>query len=199
MSERKHLRWYYFAIMDWMIANPGKPLRECAAHIGRTPSTLSIIINSDMFKAAFEERKRQFQMQHDLGIIEKTTKVANASLDALLEAVEKKRDKIPIDVLNDIAESSLTRLGYGITPNQPSMQVNVNGQATIIAPVSMQDLEEARMAMRQVQANKGAVPLPPPPLQADPIDQLLELTATEAEPGQVESVEADDAPAPQPT
>lgn len=198
MAERKYMRWYYFAIMDWMIANPGRPLRDCAAHIGRTPSTLSLIINSDMFKAAFEERKRQFQMQHDLGIIEKTTKVANASLDALLEAVEKKRDKIPIDVLNDIAESSLTRLGYGITPSQPSMQVNVNGQATIIAPVSMQDLEEARMAMRQVQANKGAVPLPPPP-QADPLDRLLELTATEAEPDQVRSVEVDDAPTPQST
>jgi hypothetical protein len=170
--------WYYDAIIDWMIANPGRPLRECAAHVGRTPTTLSIIINSDMFKAALAQRKADFRLIHDTGLVEKTTQLAHASLDALLEVLDKKRDKVPIDSLREISDSALSRLGYGIEKNNSGVQVHVNGQATIVAPVSQQDLEEARMALRMVQNNKVANPViehsPTPELMkgAEPVDEV---------------------------
>lgn len=151
--HRTRMMWYFDAIIDWMIANPGRPLHECATHIGRTPSTLSMIINSDIFKAALAERKANFQTHHDFGIIEKTTRVAHASLDAILDTLEKKRDKIPLGQLKEVSDSALQRLGYGI--GGPAVQVNVqnndNRQVTVQATAS--DIEEARMALRQVQGN----------------------------------------------
>jgi hypothetical protein len=170
--KRTRMLWYYDAIIDWMIANPSGRLSECAAHIGRTQATLSVIINSDMFKAALAERRAQFVQRHDLSLIEKTTKVANASLDALLEVLDKKRDKIPIGTLVEIQDSALSRLGYGAAPASPSVQVNVNNtqnNATVVAPVSLSDLEEARMALRQVQSNTAKLIPPRSHSEAEPV------------------------------
>lgn len=191
--QRPKMLWYYTAIIDWMVANPGRPLKECAAHINRTPVTLSIIINSDMFKAALAQRKSDFQVQHDVGLIHKTVQVANASLDALLTVLEKKKDAVPIDSLREISNDAMSRLGYGTQKNAPGMMVQVNGSATIVTSVSQQDLEEARMALRQVQAN-NAIPAPAPMktidhVAPDPLDELLK------EAGPVDEVEDADASA----
>lgn len=152
--QRKRMLWYYSAIIDWMVANPGRPLRECAQYIGRTQTTLSIIINSDMFKAALAQRKAEFQNMHDIGLIQKTTRVANAGLDAILDSLEKRRDKIPLADLNTVTEGALSRLGYGTKP-AAGVTVNVGTTTNVVLPVSSADLEVARMALRQVQANSA--------------------------------------------
>lgn len=185
--QRKKMMWYYSAIIDWMIANPGRPLRECAQYVGKTQTTLSIIINSDMFKAALAQRKEQFRQMHDIGLIEKTTKVANAGLDAILETLEKRRDKIPLADLNTVTDGALQRLGYGVKPNsQPGVQVNIGGnaQAQVVLPVSAQDLEEARMALRQVQSQaKHLAPAEQAPVQLEhePTPHSPQLKTVEAE------------------
>jgi hypothetical protein len=192
---RTKMLWYYSAIIDWMIANPGRPLSECAAHIQRTPSTLSIIINSDMFKAALAQRKAEFQMHHDVGLIQKTAQVANASLDALLLALDKKKDAVPLDTLREISNDALTRLGYGTQKSSPGMTVQVNGgNATIFTAVSEQDLQEARMALRQVQHNNSQIPQQPAmkTIEHDPLDALLQPPK---EAGPVDEVEDADASA----
>ena len=201
--QRTKMMWYYSAIIDWMIANPGRPLSECAKHIGRGQNTLSTIINSDMFKAALAQRKAEFQMRHDLSIIEKTTKVAHASLDAILESIEKKRDKIPLDALREISDSALSRLGYGTTPAaNPGVVVNV--QQNVVAPVSAQDLAEARMALRQVQAQKGGAPITieaqtvdsSPTIGVDEFPEILDIYAEEFVPEVELAEETVDASAP---
>lgn len=170
--QRKKMLWYYSAIIDWMIANPGGKLGDCAEYVGKSQTTLSIIINSDMFKAHLAARKAQFQQQHDLGIIHKTTQVANASLDAILAVLEKKRDTLPLETLNTVADGALKRLGYGLEPKQqPGITVNAQN-AQVVLPVSAQDLAEARMALRQVQASQGGVQspsLPAPEGEPEPV------------------------------
>jgi hypothetical protein len=155
--QRPKMLWYYDSIINWMIANPGKPLYECAAAIGRTPATLSVIINSDMFKAALAKRKDEFHTQHDIGLIEKNTKIAHASLDAILDTLTKRGSAIPLDSLKELSDSALTRLGYGMQkqPAESPAAVQVN----VVVPVSATDLAEARMALRQVQAQKAGTPL----------------------------------------
>lgn len=167
--QRKKMLWYYSAIIDWMVANPGRPLKECAEHVGRTQATLSVIINSDMFKAALAQRKASFQTHHDLGLIEKTTRVASAGLDAILDTLDKRRDKIPLADLNAVTDGALQRLGYGVKP-QPGVQVNVQnngGTANVVVPVSAQDLAEARMALRQVQQQSRSLPAARPDAQLE--------------------------------
>ena len=174
-SHKTKMLWYFDAIIDWMIANPGRPLYECAAHVNRTPTTISAIVNSDMFKAALAARKVTFQAQHDLGLIEKTTKIANASLDAILEHLDKKRDKIPLNTLTELSDSALTRLGYGVTPLTPPMVQNNQVNNTVVVQATPEDLEIARMALRQVQAN-AAKQLP----ASKAVEPFLELPASEA-------------------
>lgn len=180
--QRKKMLWYYTAIIDWMIANPGRPLSECAAHVGKAQSTLSIIINSDMFKAALAQRKAEFQARHDFGLIEKTTRIANAGLDAILMTLENKKDKVPLQELNTVTEGALARLGYGVKAQTPSVQVNVNGNGPtqVVLPVSAQDLAEARMALRQVQENTRSLPAP-----------IQEPRQVEAEPRPMKTIEGE--------
>lgn len=170
-SHRTRPLWYHESIMDWMIANPDKPLKELANFIGKSPSTVSMIVNSDMFKAALSRRREEYRLHHDLGIIQKQTRIAHASMDAILSTLEKKRDTIPIQELREISDSALARLGYGTEPASAPVNVNVNNQATVVVPVTAQDLAEARMAFRQVQELKRALPAPRPPdvIEAKPM------------------------------
>lgn len=172
--QRKQMRWYYDSIIDWMIANPGKPLSECAKHVHKTQVTLSIIINSDIFKAALAQRKARFQEAHDISIIEKTTRVAHASLDIMLQRMEKKGDTVPLQLANDISRTALQRLGYGVQPSGPSVQVTVDNSrnATVNVPVSASDLAEARMALRAAERQRAALGVSdnPPQIEGEIIE-----------------------------
>lgn len=165
--QRKRMLWWYSSIIDWMIANPGKTLTECAKHHNRSISTISVIVNSDAFKAALAQRKAQFQQTHDLGIIQKTTQIAHASLDSILDTLNTKKDKVPLPDLTKLADTALARLGYGVpqAPQSPGVTVNVQNN-TVALPVSASDLEEARMALRTAQASRqrAVESTQPPPL-----------------------------------
>jgi len=160
----KKFAWYYDSIIDWMVANPGRPLSECAAHVHKSQSWLSTIINSDMFKAALAQRRETFSATHDALLTEKVTKVAMMGMDIILEKMEKKRDAIPISQLHTISDGAMQRLGYGVKPGVgPGVQVNVGvgiqNQPQVVVPVSADDLAAARFALRQAEQMK-ALPAP---------------------------------------
>lgn len=186
-------QYYHSRIIDWIIANPGGKMQDCAKFVNRAPSTLSLIVNSDLFKAALEQRKREFQAMHDFGIIERTTRVATSALDAILTTIDKKRDNIPLDVLNEVADAALTRLGYGAAPAAPSAPVINTQNANVYIEASRQDLEEARMALRQAQETRVKAIAPP-----QPIDALFE-ELKETEPVTSDEQEAERAPSPHST
>lgn len=155
-SQRKRHRPMWDAIIDYMIANPNASNDDLCKHVGRAPSTISMIINSDLFRAHYAMRRQQFNFRHDGAIMDKTVRIAHAGLDAVLEVLEKRRDKIPLANLQSVTESALSRLGYGAQrPPEGATIVNVNNtQQTVVVPVSKQDLLEAQMAYRQVQRMK---------------------------------------------
>lgn len=145
-------RWWYDGIIDWMIANPGKKLYECAEHFGKGASTISLIVNSDAFKMRLAERRKEFEHIHDAAIIGKTTEVALKALDVMLDQLDKKRDKIPLKDANEIANTALQRLGYGA---KPSTVVNVgNGAGATVVQVSRETLEASRKSIRQQQEQR---------------------------------------------
>lgn len=158
----KKFAWYYDAIIDWMVANPGRPLSECAAHVNKSQPWLSTIINSDMFKAALARRRETFSTTHDSLLQEKLTRVAMQGLDIILDKMEKKRDTIPMSQLHTITDTAIQRLGYGVKSPTPGVQVNVGvGVQTpaIPVPVSASDLAAARSALRSAEQMK-ALPAP---------------------------------------
>jgi hypothetical protein len=159
----RKMRWWYESLADFMIANPGATQNEIAAHFQRNPATISTIINTDAFKAYFRQRRTIYAERLDTQVRDKLFAVTNKSLDHILEVLDKKRDTIPLEMLQRTAESSLKSLGYGATP-PAGTTVNVNAAPqTVQVAVSLDDLQLAREALRRNQhavvIDQGTPPL----------------------------------------
>ena len=139
---------WYDGIIDDILANPGTSIKDTAARLGRSPNTISVIMNSDLFKARWEQRRAQFNMALDLHLSQKLAAVAEKALEHTIKALDTKRENVPLPILKDLALGSLDRLGYGPKAHQPvaAVQVNVNSGAA-----SPEALESARAKMRELE------------------------------------------------
>ena len=152
--------WYYPAIADWMLENPGKTFKECAAHLHRHPYTISAIVNSDMFQEYFRQRREEWTRNHDLNISQKMTKVAEAALDVMLEKLERQADKLPMQFVNSVATDTLDRLGYApksVSPVQVNVDQSHNTQQVVITSIDASALAEARDALRTAEQQRATV------------------------------------------
>lgn len=157
----KRWRWWYSAIADWMIRNPGGSMQDCARDLDRGYNTILMITNTDMFRDYLNTRKAEWRAAHDFGIVDKLTRVAEGSLDLILDNMKKKGDQIPMKMLNEIATGTLDRLGYA-PASTPAVQVNVDQrdqrkQVLVTTPVSPAALEEARDALRLAEQRRAAL------------------------------------------
>lgn len=173
----RKMRWWYEALADFMLANPSARQNDIAAHFRRGVSTISIILNSDSFKAYYRQRRAEFQDSLSDSVKQKLMSVADVSLDMMLEKLEKKRDSIPLEVLQKTSESALKALGYGATAPGSAVQVNVTTAPTVAPAISLADLEAARVAFRNSQA--AALPPPSPAPTASPEEEVVDAQFTD--------------------
>lgn len=155
----RKMRWWYEALADYMMANPNATQNEIAAHFKRATSTISTIINTDAFKAYMSQRRREHVSVLDASVRDKMLKVADKSMELILEQLEVKRTSIPIDTLQRTVDSTLKSLGYGVAAPGVNVNVNSGGGNTLVAvAVGVDDLERARTALRQSQQNAALGP-----------------------------------------
>ena len=138
---------WYDSIIDDILANPGTTLKATAARLGRSNTTISSVVSSDLFKARWVQRREQFSQALDERLTRKLAAVAEKGLDATIEILEKKRDSIPLPVLNETVKNSLDRLGYGPSP-PPAAPVIVNNNV-----VSAEALAAARDNLRTIETH----------------------------------------------
>jgi hypothetical protein len=136
---------WYDSIIDDILANPGTRLKDTAARLGRAATTISSVVSSDLFKARWVQRREQFNQALDERLTRKLAAVAEKGLDAQIEILEKKRDTIPLPVLNETVKNSLDRLGYGPSPTAPPPVV-VNNNV-----VSAEALAKARENLKTIE------------------------------------------------
>ena len=152
-QPQKAMYWYD-SIIDWMFAHPGGAIKECAADLGRSPVTIGLIVRSDLFKARYAARRARFNEELDSRLVGKLAKVAEVGLDLTLEVLEKKRDSIPLPLLNDITKSAMDRLGYGpAQTSSPAVVINNTANAQVAAlpeTVTAGALERARENLRKL-------------------------------------------------
>lgn len=157
-------RWWWEALIDWMVANPGKSLKEASSsHGGPIDVTYQTILNvttSDLFKARLHARKQEVSLGVDLAIIGRTTKIAVLGLDAIQNVLEKKRDQIPLEELQAVTSSALDRLGYGPKPPAGGAVAAVNLTVNQQLNVDPASVAEARNLLRQREAALAALPPP---------------------------------------
>jgi hypothetical protein len=177
-KARKPMRWWHDGIIDDLLVHPLDTMDVRAKRLGYSSEYLSIILNTDMFKAAYEKRRVDFNSTMAQAISNKASEVAIKGLDVLLETLETKRGSIPFAVISETVDKTLNRLGYGVKPGgTPIVNVNANGPVAIGVTVSAEQLAEARQALRAAEQQK-ALEAPAAPVTISPI---LDLTP---EPGE---------------
>lgn len=151
------LNWWYEDLISWMLINPGCRLQDAARHFGKTQAWISVIINSGVFKARLEERRKELNIEMDELLIYKMRRVAHESFDALLERVSAEKDTMKVNTLLEVATKVTDSLGGGRGRGRPSssneippQQVNVQ----VVVPVSAHALEEARTKIRLIEGQR---------------------------------------------
>jgi hypothetical protein len=163
-----------------MIRNPGGKLQDCAAELGRGANTISMIVNTDLFRDYLEDRKKEWERTHDFTIRSKVTAVAEAGLDIMLEHLTTKRTAVPFQLVTGGVMDALDRLGYAPSAHPaPAVNVQVNNNNTpLAAPVAV--LEEARAAIRMVEQRRLESPSAehqPPAVGKEEANATLPLAA----------------------
>lgn len=159
LKRRKPMRPWHEQIIDFMLANPAASLKQMSAHFGKTISHLSIIINTDMFKARLAERRASFNEALTHNIQRKLLTTLDATLDVVQEQLATKRAQLPFKDTTAFVNSTLERLGYGAKNGGTNVNVQVNGvgpQAQVA--ISASDLQEARALIRKSQEAKLVEP-----------------------------------------
>jgi len=144
--------WWYWALIDEMIANPECTKKEFAARFKVSEVCIHLVTTSDVFQAYLAERRAGNSKMLDESIRLKLQQTADRVLGVIQTVIEKKKDAIPLDQLTTLADKTLERLGYGVKGS--GLVVNTSGPTQVVVPVSIQDLEAARRALRMTEAAK---------------------------------------------
>lgn len=145
------MTWWYWALLDEMIANPDLNKKEIADRFRVTPACIYLVTGSDIFKAHLARRRLELSATIDAKISDRLGRVAVEALDITLKVLQKKQDQVPLETLVSVMDKTLSRLGYGVKEPPPS-GVTVNVQNTgVLAPISAQDLAASRDLLRRSQ------------------------------------------------
>ena len=157
MAEIKRLSHTHEMMLNWLVLNPDRSLRECADHFQVSQSWLSQVIHSDIFQHALKEKQEAIALRVADSIPAKLRRAADIAVEKLTEKLEETEDP---DFILDATDKILHRMGFA-----PQSSRNPLGPPTGAGPVqqnnffiSAGDLEEARALIRQVPVE----PLPAP-------------------------------------
>jgi hypothetical protein len=113
-------------IINWLLENPHKQLRECADHFGYSQSWLSQLIHSDIFQAQLKERQEGVFVAVANDIPAKLRGLADLAIEKVSRMVEESEDP---SLAVDVFDKALHRLGYApqkaAQATAPVAQVNV--------------------------------------------------------------------------
>lgn len=157
MADIQSLNHTHEAILNWLILNPDKSLRECADKMGFTQPWLSTVIHSDIFQMALRERQQNVANRVAASIPERLQAVADIALDKLGGMVADSEDP---DFVLDAADKVLHRMGYAPASARNPAGSPAQGQAILQQNntfiLGQGDLAEARAIMAA--ASKVALP-----------------------------------------
>lgn len=138
----KKLNWWHESIIDWMLNNPDGKLADCAAYHNCSQSWLSVVINSEAFKAAYDLRREDHSALVSASIVQKCQAIAHLSLDAIAEKLENEKEDISPKFLLETSELALKALGYG--PQKVAAPGSVNIQNNTFVTADAKLINEAR-------------------------------------------------------
>lgn len=165
-SPPKRLSHVHEMMLNWLVLNPDKSLRECADHFGYTQSWVSTVLHSDLFQAALKEKQLAISVKVAESIPAKLRRVADIAVEKLTDSLERSEDP---EFILDATDKILHRMGYA-----PQSARNPAGSPGGLQPMQQQnnffvsggDLAAARELM-QLSAERGRA-LEPVPVESLP-------------------------------
>lgn len=150
------------AIVDWLLANPGKRnMQALAEHIGFSRSWISIVMRSDVFREYYERRRLEFNGEMSRRIVEKQQIVTMKALDRLEAFLDDDESDLDARAASDIANKTAQMLGYGTKP--PTTKVKDEVIQEVTRPVSAGALATAREIIRRTITTERSVDVPETP------------------------------------
>lgn len=141
----KNMREKHRELLRHIVADPAQSNKELAQKIRVTPGWVSIVRNSDVFKAIMERVQEDMDVQLSHGIVDQLGGVASQTIERLHELVPQSND---IKELTDVMDSALDRLGYSPKRGAPSVTINQqNNQQNTYGMVPQSVLEEVQEKM----------------------------------------------------
>ena len=145
------------AIIDLLLVEPSLTQKDIAIRLERHPATVGTLMNSDLFRARFEQRRGAQTAALKEEINTRLSRVAFRALELTEEILAEERTAIPLPQLVDVADKTLARLGYGPKMAANPAVVMINSQTSVVAPVTPEQLQAARQKLIEAQAH-AAVP-----------------------------------------
>lgn len=169
MGELVKLSPTHDMILNWIICNPDRNLRECADHFGYTQSWLSCIIHSDIFQQELAHRQANVAAAVAQSIPDKLRRAGDLAVEKLTATLETNEDP---EFILSAADKILHRLGYAPQSSRaPAGSPGVNLSQTNIYMASSDDLAAARELMASVGQAQAGRPAPAPAIaEAPPIE-----------------------------
>lgn len=150
MAEIQRISHTHEQVMNWLILNPQRSLRECADEFGYTQAWLSTLIHSDIFQAKLRERQEEVFSRVASSIPQKLAAVTHVALEKLADKVAESEDP---EFILDAADRALHRMGYAPQSarnpaGSPASGGHLPGNTTNVFMLGANDLHEARQIMQ---------------------------------------------------
>lgn len=151
----------HHAILDWLVLNPEKSRRECAAHFRITQAWLSCVVNSGCFQAELAQRRMEISSTVAQDLPARMQTVGHMALDNITRHLETSTDP-------EFALKALDSAMKGLGAGKASVVINANQQNNVQQLFATpEDLAKARAMMGQA-ALGGGSPLPTPAISPPP-------------------------------
>jgi hypothetical protein len=141
------------AIIELLLVEPTLTQKDIASRLECHPATVGMIMNSDLFRARYEQRRgaQSFALQEAINT--RLSRVAFLALELTEEILAEERTAVPLPALVDVADKTLARLGYGPKMAANPAVVMINNQTSVVAPVTPEQLQAARQKLIEAQAH----------------------------------------------
>jgi hypothetical protein len=139
------------AIIELLLVEPTLTQEDIAIRLERHTATVGMIMNSDLFRARYEQRRGAQNAALTEEINTRLSRVAAQALELTEEILAEERTAIPLPQLVDVADKTLARLGYGPKMAANPAVVMINNQTTVVAPVTLEQLQVARQKLIEAQ------------------------------------------------
>lgn len=145
-AQIQRISYSHEALINWLLENPDRPLRDAAAYFGYTQSWVSTVIHSDIFQAKLLLRQDAVFGCIAQDIPSRLRAAANIGLDRVTNILETSNDS---KLLIDATDKILHRMGYAPAAKAPTVDAQVVNNTQINNfTISASDLTEARELMQ---------------------------------------------------